>query len=202
MAVEISAAFFRLLFGHPPPEQHRGRTDRRGDDRHRQPAAERQQHRDMKADERAGNSHQCAGNDAAVGSGKLSGQPDGPASRSNSNPAAMPMTRMIRKVTAGSRMRGRLDGCTGSRQCRLSWSSVSNGGKGAPLQLPKEAREVDEIGFATLALQRLPLFAQRAAPADFRLRDANRICAAGLFPARLSSASGSSLTPSAAIASA
>ena len=54
-----------LLFSHPPGEQHHGGPECRRNHRRYDPLAERQKHRDVIADQRAGNAHQCACDDAA-----------------------------------------------------------------------------------------------------------------------------------------
>ena len=45
------------LLGQPPSEQHHSSAGRRRNDRRHQPAAERKQHSDVIADERAGDTH-------------------------------------------------------------------------------------------------------------------------------------------------
>jgi hypothetical protein len=54
-----------LLFRHPPSEQHHSRPERRYNYRRHYPAAEREKHRDVIANQRASRTHQCACDDAA-----------------------------------------------------------------------------------------------------------------------------------------
>src|SRR5712664_2610631 len=65
LPTKSSRAEMFLLFGHPPSEQHHDRPERRCNCRCHYPAADREKHRDVIANQRASNTHQCTCDDAA-----------------------------------------------------------------------------------------------------------------------------------------
>lgn len=67
-----------VLFSHPPNEQHHNSTGRCRYNQRHQPTAKREKHSDVIADERTGNAHQRARDDAAGRSGELPGEPRRP----------------------------------------------------------------------------------------------------------------------------
>ena len=91
-----------LLLSHPPSEQNHSRANRRRNDRRQQPAAERKQHSDVIADERASNTHECARDNAAGRSGKLAGEPGRPSQPVEENADSDADDENEKNVTIGS----------------------------------------------------------------------------------------------------
>src|ERR1043166_8317805 len=87
------------LARHAPAPQHDGCAQRRHDERNR--LRQREQARDVEADERAGDADESARDERSGAAGNLARQPARSGEAVEMNPATMPIASTIRKTTAG-----------------------------------------------------------------------------------------------------